>query len=291
MTEEAPDNPRPLVTVGMFVHNEDDFIRDSITSILDQDYDNVEFIIADNASSDGTSEVCAELSAGNDRIDYVRHPQNIGAAENSTFVLERARGRYFMWASGHDLWSTDLISSCVESLERHPQAALAVGKSDWIDADGGALAEASGYYDTRGLPAVARFFFAFWGNLHPVLGVIRMDCLRAIPKIHACAGSDQIVLADLALQGDFLFVPRTSWSRRQPRKPETHRAKLERYRSAEFGLTGHWIDRRLPLLRLPLEIVRAIWRTEALSAVEKLVTSLALPPVLLLRFLSARRRS
>lgn len=272
----------------MFVYNEAEYVRQSVESILAQDYDNVEFILADNASTDGTSDVCEALAAANPTITYVRHAENIGAAANSVFVLEESSGPYFMWASGHDLWDPSFVSRCVRALEARPAAALAYADSRWIDQHGDAWDRESGHYDTRGLPTIGRFFTAFWGNLHPVLGVIRSEHLKAIPTIFACAGSDQIVLAELALRGDFVFVTDTSWTRRQPRSEETHAEKINRYKSKDFGLTGHWIDRTIPLARLPIELYRAVWRSR-LGFAEKAIASLALPPVFLLRWLTGRR--
>ncbi len=288
VSAEAPTET-PLVSVGMFVHNEAEYVAESIESILAQDYDNIEFIIADNASTDGTSDLCQALATKNPEISYVRHADNIGAAANSVFVLEQSRGRYFMWASGHDLWDAQFVSRCVEEMESNPESALAYSPSRWIDQHGLHWERQSGYYDTRGLPTIGRFFTAFWGNLHPVLGVIRSDILKSIPKIFACVGSDQIVLAELALRGDFLFVSGTSWTRRQPRKEETHSEKVERYRSKEFGLASHWVDRALPLARLPIELYRAVWRSN-IGVAEKALASLALPPMFLLRWLTGRRK-
>jgi hypothetical protein len=118
--------------------------------------------------------------------------------------------------------------------------------------------------------------------------LIRTEYLRDLPKVHACAGSDQIVLAELALRGDFIHVADSSWSRRAPRATETHKEKIERYTSEEFGLAGSWLDRRLPLMRIPLEMVRAIYRSR-LSILEKLTMWIALLPAFVLRYLAGRK--
>jgi hypothetical protein len=135
---------------------------------------------------------------------------------------------------------------------------------------------------------IGRFFMAFWGNLHPVLGLIRTEYLRDLPKIYACAGWDQIILTTLALRGDFIHVRDSSWSRRAAHGTETHKERIRRYTSEEFGLAGTWLDRRLPLMRIPIEMVRAIYRSR-LSILEKLVMWLALPPAFVLRYLAGRK--
>jgi glycosyltransferase involved in cell wall biosynthesis len=292
MTDEDSKPPTgdaaPLVSIGLFAHNEGAFIRQSLDSLLAQDYPNLEIVISDNCSSDDTANVCSELAAQDDRIRFERQETNIGAAANSIRVLERSRGKYFMWASGHDLWSPGIVSLCVSALEKRPLATVAYGPARWIDADGNPLPRESGCYDSRGMNTMDRLFITFWGNLHPVLGIIRAESLKSIPKLHACAGSDQIVMAELALRGEILFIPDAHWSRREPRGHETRKEKMNRYTSDDFGLTGSWLDRTLPLLRLPLEILRAVWRSD-LRFTGKLATSLALLPAFLVRYISGRQ--
>ena len=288
-TSAAPHDPdTPLVSIGLFAYNEARFLRTSLDSLLAQDYPHIELIISDNCSTDETETICREYAARDSRIHYHRQTQNIGSAENSIHVLNLASGKYFMWASGHDLWSPTLISACCSLLESHPAAALAYGSADWIDEDGLAWNKESGWYDSRGLEAMQRFFMVFWGNAHPILGLIRTRYLRELPKIHACVGSDQIVLAELALKGDFLHASDARWRRRQPRLRETHTDRMRRYQSSDFGLVKGWLDRRLPLLRLPLEQARAVLRSR-LAFSEKIAVLLALAPAFLVRYLAGRK--
>ena len=279
---------KPLVSLGVFLRNEGQFIRQSLESLQAQDYDNLEIIVSDNCSTDDTDAICRESGAGDERVKYERQASNIGAAANFIRVLDRASGKYFMWASGHDLWAPDLVSKCVAALEAHPGSALAYASSTWIAADGTPLDKVAGWYDTRGMDTIGRFFMAFWGNLHPVLGLIRTEYLRDLPKIHACIGNDQIILIELALRGDFIHVTDSSWSRREPRGMETHKDKIKRYTSEEFGLAGNWLDRRLPLMRIPLEMLRAVNRSR-LSILEKIVMWVALFPAFVLRYLAGRK--
>ena len=151
------EHKKPLVSIGVFLHNEDRFLRESLASLQAQDYPNLEIVVSDNCSTDHTDEICRQMGQGDPRINYERQEQNIGVAANSIRVLERANGKYFMWASGHDLWSPNLVSACVVSLQEHPDAALAYASSSWIDSDGQPLDKESGWYDTRGMdPSAGR---------------------------------------------------------------------------------------------------------------------------------------
>lgn len=285
MQEKSNNDTTPLVSIGMMLYNEGRFVRESLTALLQQDYPNLEIIISDNNSTDDTVEICKELTADDERVCFIQQESNIGAAANAILLLGQASGRYFMWASGHDLWSTNLVTECVKVLEARPETAIAYAKSDWIGADGEPLNKLSASYDTGGMNDITRFFITFWGNLHPVLGVIRMEYLKQIPKIHACVGNDHIILAELAFMGEFRLVLTALWSRRQPRQEESHKQKVKRYTGNDCKLAGTWLDRTLPLLRLPLELTRVVLRSR-LSLLEKTAMLCALPTIFLVRYLA-----
>lgn len=282
----SPLKDQPLVSIGLFVFNEATHVRQALESLLAQDYPNFEVLISDNASTDGTSELCQELADQDSRIDYRRLPENVGAGLNSIKVLDRARGKYFMWASGHDLWDTDLLSQCVQSLEQRPTATIAYASSSWIDPNDQPLPRHVSSYDTSGMHPLARFFTVFWGNMHPILGVIRLSALRELPGIPTCVGNDLLILTELALKGEFLYCE-SRWRRRQPRPAENHRERLRRYTHSTFKLTSSRFDRLFPLVRLPIGLLGVVARAR-LSLGERLALYLALPACFLARYLAGR---
>ena len=90
------------VSIGMPVYNGEKYIREALDSLLGQSFTGFELIISDNASTDGTEAICQQYAAKDSRIRYVRQPVNLGALDNFTFVLDEARGGYFMWAAADD---------------------------------------------------------------------------------------------------------------------------------------------------------------------------------------------
>lgn len=277
----------PLVSIGMPVYNEDRFIAESLKSLLAQDYPSTEIIVSDNASTDRTGDICREFVAKNERIRYHRFEHNCGATENFKKVLGVARGKYFMWASGHDLWAPDLVSECVRLLEAEPDAVIAFASATWIDVIGNKIMRTSGWTDTRGLDPVARFFSVLWGNMHPILGVIRMDALRQV-RFLSCTGTDLVMLSELVLMGHFVHARFTSWSRREPRGAETHQERMKRYRSVQYGLSRSPLDRLFPVLRLPIELVKAVWRAPV-GWFDKAAILVILLPALPIKYVVGRR--
>ena len=67
-----------LVSVGLPVRNGADRIGEVVRSVLAQDYDHIELVICDNASTDHTEDVCRDLVRADSRIVYHRHQDNIG---------------------------------------------------------------------------------------------------------------------------------------------------------------------------------------------------------------------
>ena len=79
----------PRVSIGLPVFNGEGFLSDAVGSILAQTYTDFELIISDNASTDGTEEICRDYAASDPRIRYDRTVRNLGAAANlnRTFPL------------------------------------------------------------------------------------------------------------------------------------------------------------------------------------------------------------
>ena len=70
---------KPLVSIGMPLHNEERFINAALESLRAQDYPNFEIIVSDNASTDRTFEICQQLAATDPRIRLERAQENRGA--------------------------------------------------------------------------------------------------------------------------------------------------------------------------------------------------------------------
>lgn len=278
----------PLVSIGLPVYNEARHVDAALSALRAQDYPHIEIIICDNASTDDTLAICRRHAAEDPRIRVESAPTNLGVTGNFRRAFELAGGEYFMWASGHDLWSTGLVSECAELLATHPRACLAYASCDWIGPDGQLLARESGWTDTRGMAPAARFFTVLWGNMHPVLGLMRSEPLRACGPLPAIVGGDLVLLADLSLRGDFLHAARSRWSRRELRAEASYSAKVQRYASASFGVTRSRIGRAFPLLALPWELVKRVVRSR-MGTLDKLAMLATLPPTLALRYLVGRR--
>lgn len=199
----------PLVSIGLPVYNGGDYMRYVLASLLAQDYQNFELIISDNASMDDTQRVCLDYAARDKRIRYYRSEINKGIIWNFNQTFMLSQGEYFMWASCHDAWEPAHISRCVEVLGQESEAVLCYSLADWIGADGGSLNVVLRGPDTRGLDRMSRCHTILWGMqyAYPIYGLIRADALKKTKLFSKTIGSDNILLFELSLLGEFAQIP------------------------------------------------------------------------------------
>ena len=105
-----------LVSIGYPVYNGECYIQKSMEALLNQTYKNFEIIISDNASTDGTQALCISYASMDSRIRYIRQSENIGAAKNLNFVLNEAKGRYFMWNASDDIRTTNCLQYYLDNI-------------------------------------------------------------------------------------------------------------------------------------------------------------------------------
>jgi len=121
----------PIVSIGMPVYNGDKTLKSALDSLLKQSFTNFEIIISDNASTDGTKEICLSYAKNDMRIRYIRQEKNIGAINNFKFVLEQAVGKYFMWAAADDIRSSNNIEVNFHFLETHSDYAASCSPNEF----------------------------------------------------------------------------------------------------------------------------------------------------------------
>lgn len=103
----------------MPVYNCEDYIVDSITSILNQTYNNFEFIIVNDASTDRTLE---KINSFNDsRIKVVNNETNLKIANSLNKAIQLSKGKYIARMDGDDICCTERIETQIRYLEENPE--------------------------------------------------------------------------------------------------------------------------------------------------------------------------
>lgn len=130
----------PLVTIAVVTYNHSAFISDTIQSCLLQaeDYPNLEILVADDASTDGTQDIIADWVARYPQIiKPVLSQENGGIARNMNKALDAASGQYLAWLGGDDLMLKGKIEKQVAFLEADPSACGCYHDADVFEWPGG----------------------------------------------------------------------------------------------------------------------------------------------------------
>jgi glycosyltransferase involved in cell wall biosynthesis len=261
----------PRVCIGLPVHNGEDFLEEALDSLLSQSFGDFEVIISDNASTDGTGDICRSYFRQDRRILYSRIDDNIGAGPNFNLVFGRCRSPYFKWMVHDDVLERDWLARCVGLLDADAGAVLAHSAVRMIGGDGRPLkVRPDGkVVDTHGkvLLAVEPLHLAeddrperrFEDALRkmtwcvPGLGLIRADALRRTHLHGPFYGSDYVLLAELALLGRFRQDEEPLYLKRCHAAITVHKSRQER---------AKWINPTVspgvPGLRIRLGYLRAL---------------------------------
>ena len=79
-----------MITIGMPVYNDIDFIEESIQSILAQSFVNFKLLISDDGATDGSELICEKYEKLDNRVVYIRQEVNLGISKNMQFLLNSA---------------------------------------------------------------------------------------------------------------------------------------------------------------------------------------------------------
>lgn len=114
------------VELGIMAHNEVKYIRKTLDSIIDN-YDYIDHIIlSDNASDDGTTEICKEYADRYDKIDLYIHKEKLILEKQIKWIIRLGNSKYFQLIRVKDYIDKDYIKKCVEALDNYPECVAAV---------------------------------------------------------------------------------------------------------------------------------------------------------------------
>jgi glycosyltransferase involved in cell wall biosynthesis len=245
----------PSLSVGLPVYNGENYLAESLDALLGQTYENFELIISDNASTDGTADICRQYEKQDSRIRYIRQPHNIGCAPNHNFLIREARGELFKWASHDDLYARDLLERCVQALDEYPRVVLAHSWTAMIDGSGTVTSAAEYPLATASPRAPERFrSMLFDSGGDDDGGVIRTEVLRQTTPHDSYHHADRTIVAELALRGPFYHVPGWLYFRRD--HPERAERACPTVRTRCANLDPRRADRlRNPVIRLYAEYI------------------------------------
>lgn len=193
----------PKVSIGMAVYNGEPYLTEALSSLLLQSFTDFELIISDNCSTDKTAQIIEHYRNKDSRIISYRQTENIGGIANFQFVLDRARGEYFMWAAHDDMWNSEYVTQLVGVLDNFDDAIAAVGSIYNIFPDSTEQKKldicVQNISESR-LLRVIRYSFC---ECYPIYGLWRRKSLIALPPFDGLHWADLPFLMSAAYRGKF----------------------------------------------------------------------------------------
>ena len=204
------------ITVILTSYNHEKFIKQSIDSVLNQTYQNFEFIIVDDCSSDSSWDIICEYKKKYPQIITIRHEYNWRGGTVEDVVKNHATGDYIALHHSDDIWDQDKLQKQVDAMQSVPGCVAVFTNAEAIDDDGNKYADENGFYynlfqtKNRSRQEWLNYFF-YQGNClcHPSI-LIRKDIyeedgffrkgLRQIPDfvkwIQVCRKHEIYVLSE-----------------------------------------------------------------------------------------------
>ncbi len=175
----------PRVSVVIPTYNRENYITETIESVLAQTYRDFEIIVVDDGSTDNTRQAVGTFR-DDSRVNYIyQENQGVSAARNT--AIRASRGEYIAILDSDDIWLKDALEKRVEVLDKYPGVGLVFGQSRLMDADGTVYrVRGSSFMNSSGIvDRTAQIKELLFGcNILPSASMIRGSCFDEVGVFH-----------------------------------------------------------------------------------------------------------
>jgi glycosyltransferase involved in cell wall biosynthesis len=185
--------PWPRISIVTPSHNQGEFIEETIRSVLLQGYPNLEYIIIDGGSVDGTVQIVRKYE---DKLAYWVSEGDRGQANAINKGFQKATGEIFGWINSDDFYYPGAFKAVAQAFVKHPEVALVHGYEHHADRNGNIIREVFPVF--RHARAVTVFL------AHPML---QLACFWTSEAYRAVGGLDETLHYHL----DYDFFLRLSY--------------------------------------------------------------------------------
>lgn len=142
----------PLVSIITPSYQQAAFLEQTLRSVLEQDYPNIEYLVADGGSTDGSVEIIRRYA---NRLAWWVSEKDHGQGEAINKGFARAKGKYIAWVNSDDFYQPGAIRAAVSELEAHPDVGMVFGDVQVVDRNEKVLNHL--HYGDWGLPELMTF--------------------------------------------------------------------------------------------------------------------------------------
>lgn len=197
----------PRVSVFIPTYNHVRFVEVAIESVLQQEYPNIEIVVGDDGSTDGTQEILRRYRDEHPALfKLILSPTNLGITANCNKIIQACSGEYVAMFAGDDLWLPGKLARQVSLMESDPTSSVCIGKVVWFESETGKYIRTypSGDFDVTGMGPVET---AYYVGSTGMSMLARRDCIPEYgfdPRIPMV--SDWLFYIELLRRGKPLFI-------------------------------------------------------------------------------------
>ena len=127
---------KKLITVCLPTYNASRFIGETLESLCNQTYKNIEILVGDNASTDDTYEIIKKYQEKDSRVSYYKNEENLGYSENCNKLISHSKGEYIAIYHSDDIYDLTIIEKEVKALDENLDLAGVFTLANQIDEKG-----------------------------------------------------------------------------------------------------------------------------------------------------------
>ena len=192
------NNSRPLVSIVTPSFNQGQYLEETILSVLNQDYPNVEYIIIDGGSTDKSVEIIKKYEES--LAWWISEPDK-GQTDALIKGFNKAGGKYLTWICSDDILEPSMINLSVSFLENNADAVLSYGNRTRIDSKGNIIGFSKAY--------IYQHFFKFGLGLPQETVLFRKTSYDSVGGLNGNLNMvmDYDLWCKLNTVGNFLYIP------------------------------------------------------------------------------------
>lgn len=211
---------KPRVVALLATRNAGRHLCNTITSLQDQTYTNLQILISDDASTDNTAAICHRAAEADARVRVIQQPKQRGWVGNINALLHEADGDYLFFMPHDDILEPTYVEKLSAALDNHPDAVIAF--SDIHCFDSGQHREIQLYQELDGEKSRVRRAIRWLdqptsGWCVPYRGLFRADTVKYFRQLRKNLsgefGADWAWLMHMTLLGEFVRVPEVLYQR------------------------------------------------------------------------------
>ncbi|MGQ4646871.1 glycosyltransferase [Lyngbya aestuarii] len=249
----------PKITVVTPSYNQAPFLEATLQSVLSQEYPNLEYIVIDGGSTDGSVEIISRYA---DHLTYWVSEPDGGQTDALNKGFAKATGDIVCWLCSDDLLEPGSLQEVVQFFQKNPQARVVYGDTTWVDIDNKPIRK------RKELP-FNRFIFLYEHNFIPQPSTFwRLDLHEEVGGLDSAF--DASMDADLWIRFadvTYLHHVRRPWSRmrlhpeqKTQRLQDKRRTEAQILRQRYFGNEPDWF---FGFKKILAKGIRVTWKLSA----------------------------